>query len=170
MAANRGGRTKVGTPRKAVWKRYSKGGEVRYVRKNNLEDVFDTARFGYHPKYRKWHSLSELLKMPHEHQAKRKAIRLFRRMLVLIVEDMLDRDIFVLPRQNFGYWKIANLRDHMDLPNSDFEIRYDGVVYGGVCLLDSLIKATIGGHGYNLCLTRENMKKLRDLRQQGRKY
>lgn len=161
---------KVGTPRKAKWKRYSKGAEIVYVRKNNLDDVFDTGRFRYHPKYRKWRSLGELLDIPHEHQAKRKAIKLFRRMLQLIVEDMLDRDIFILPRQNFGYWKIGNLREHMELPNSDYEIKYDGAVYGGLCLLDSLVKKTIGGKGYNLCLTRENMRKLRELREQGKRY
>lgn len=160
----------VGTPRKAVWKRYSKGGHIQFVRKNNLEDVFDTARFKRHPKWRNWRCLSEVLDIPHEHQAKRKAIKLFRRMLELIVQDMLDRDIFVLPRHRFGYWKIGDLRQHVELPNSDYDIRYDGMVYGGLCLLDSLVVRTIGGNHYNLCLTRENMKKLRDLRDRGMRY
>jgi len=161
---------KVGTPRKAVWKRYSKGGEVRFVRKNNLEDVFDTARFKRHPKYRPWRCLGEVLGERHEHQAKRKAIKLFRRMLEMIVEDMLERNVFILPRQNFGYWKIGDLRKHKELVGVDYEIKYDGVVYGGLCILDHLVKATIGGHEYNLCLTRANIKKLRDLRDQGRRY
>lgn len=152
--------------RKALIVCYETEASKQFVRKNNLDDALDLDRFSH----RSFRSYAELFGIEREVVAERKAKKLVRRMLSLMVDDLLDNDIFVFPEREFGYLKIGNIRTFCDKEEYFWDVRYDGALYGGIFVLDKLLRRSIGGRRYNFQLTQRNIKRLRELRDAGKRY
>ena len=146
--------------------RYESDAGVKFVRKNNLDDVLDLDRF----RLRSFKDYKSLLKTRTEVAGERLAKKLLRRMLQMMMTDLLENDIFVFPEQKFGYLRIGNLRNFKSDDEYPWDPRYDGAVYGGICVLNDLVRRTIGGDYYNFQLTQQNLARLRELRDHGKRY
>lgn len=155
--------------RPRVIKRYKVGSRVSFVRFNSTADIFDTQRFGYHPRYRKWKRLRDLFPNSRDEQvAMSEATRIWKLAAKMLAEELLDGAIFVLPRMNTGYINIGDVRTVA--PNADYDIREDGRVYGGQVILNREMMATNGCRRYRLWFTQEHFHRMNELRTAGKRY
>lgn len=147
--------------------RYEFKGLVVWARKNNLDDVFDTKRF-FHKKLR---SFRDLFDTRTEREGVTIAKNLLVRMGELMMADMIaNNDIFIFPKQEFGYLRIGKLGRYMDTSNMEYSIEYDGENYGGLCILDTLVHRSLGSRMVRFKPVGPWMRKIYDLRAEGHRW
>lgn len=106
--------------------------------------------------------------LPNERAGKQQAKDLLARMCELMAHDMVvEHDAFILPRHDFGYMHIAALKPFMDTGHYPYDVRTDGIHFGGVIPLRPIIRACNGGKWYLFKLTQPWIKKIRELRAAG---
>lgn len=152
--------------RKPKVKRYESDGAVLFVQRNNLEDVLDLGRFHF----RDFDGFKDVFPGMNEIKAHRLVKRLLRRQFELMFQDLLDKDYFVLPRNDTAYLKIDDLNKAIPGHTYPGNIETDFVVYGGVCRLMPIMQRLVGHKHYNFQFTRRNMARIRQLRDQGRTW
>lgn len=136
-----------------------------------MADIFDEVRFGYHQRMRPWKNWTEILPgYSDEAKAKARAVKLFRRMVALMAEDLLRGDYFVFPSRGFGYIYVGDQRRDPNNQNVPWDLLEDGRVYQPGIRPGKELSRAIVGRKYRIRFTRKLYVKMCELREAGQRY
>lgn len=151
--------------------RFSKQGFTAWITRNTSEDALSLRYGKMVRKHKVIPSFKALFDTRTEREGKQIAKDLLSRMCELLAKDLVEQhDIFILPKRETGYLRIGRIDQHEEPGRYRYDIRTDGVTYGGLVILDELVHRVNGGKRYFFKLTQPWIRRIRELRSHGRTW